>query len=99
MSIDRHLLTGNITRDAELKESKAGKPYASFGLAVNVNKDKTTFYTVTVFGKYGETMGPYLTKGRHATVDAKKLTMNVVDGNGYLDVVADNIDLDRPKEE
>ena len=99
MSIDRHLLSGNITRDAELRESKAGKPFASFGLAVNVEKDKATFYTVTVFGKYGETMAPYLTKGRHAIVDARKLTMNVVDGNGYLDVVADSIDLGRPREE
>lgn len=50
------ILLGRATNDGELLESKDGKSYAKFSLAVNEyqgkDKDeKTTFYNVLIFNK------------------------------------------------
>lgn len=56
MNMQKLILLGHATRDAENKEAKSGKDYATFGMAVNryLGKEKgadTTFYECIVFGK------------------------------------------------
>lgn len=56
MNMQQLLLMGRATKDAEILESKEGKTYARFSLAVNefLGKDKderTTFYNVLIFNK------------------------------------------------
>ena len=59
MNTQRITLIGNLTADAEEQESKGGKEYLKLGLACNYkDKDaegeeieKTTFYTLFVFGE------------------------------------------------
>ncbi len=64
---------GRLTKDAELKNSKAGE-FVSFGMAVSTSaKDAegnyiTNFYDVTIWGAYGKTMLPRLKKGVQITV-------------------------------
>lgn len=61
---------GNVTRDAELKTTKSGKTICNFCLAVKTKKKDesgeliTKFVDATLWGKYGETMCRYITKGR-----------------------------------
>ncbi len=58
MDMQKLLLVGRVTRDAEVISAKSGKDFVSFGLAVNryITKDKevsqeTTFYEVLSFGE------------------------------------------------
>ncbi len=69
-------VSGRLTKDAEYKDSKAGG-FATFGMAVNTTtKDAegnyiSNFYDVTVWGAYGKTMLPRLTKGAQVTVSGE----------------------------
>lgn len=71
-SINKVILIGNLTRDAELKETSGGQPIATFGLATNrqwVTKDgdrnnSSEFHEVVAWGKLAEICSQYLKKGK-----------------------------------
>ncbi|MGA8725438.1 MAG: single-stranded DNA-binding protein [Acidimicrobiales bacterium] len=71
---------GNLTRDPMLRFGKdSGKPFASFGLAVNEPKvpgdwagdQRTDFYEVTCFGSLAEHVAESLTKGTRVVVTGR----------------------------
>lgn len=56
MNLQQLLVLGRATKDAEIMESKEGKKYARFSVAVNeyLGKDrdeKTQFYNILIFNK------------------------------------------------
>ena len=56
MYLQQLLLLGRATKDAEIMESKEGKKYARFSVAVNEymgkqKEEKTQFYNVLIFNK------------------------------------------------
>jgi single-strand DNA-binding protein len=56
-------LTGKLARDAELKTSKAGKPWLSFHVAVDeASEEATTWVRVAVFGQLATRLHPELKK-------------------------------------
>ena len=72
MNYNRLIIVGNVTGDPERRTSKSGEvTYTSFDVGVSDGKDKTTFFPVLVFGKYGETVAEYVTKGRQVLVDGR----------------------------
>jgi single stranded DNA-binding protein len=88
MNYQRIILVGNVTRDAERRTSQSGEvTYTSFGVGVSDGKDKTTFFPVLVFGKYGETVAQYITKGRQVLVDGRVQ----VSDNDRFRVIADRV--------
>ncbi len=65
---------GNVTRDAELKFSHAGKPIGNFSIAVNRSwkqneewQKEASFFDVTCFGEYAE-MCRDLSKGELVSI-------------------------------
>lgn len=58
-------LIGNLTKDIEILNSKAGKPFAKGSIAVSdkFKKEKTHFFNFTAFGKTAEVMSKFLSKG------------------------------------
>jgi single-strand DNA-binding protein len=79
-SLNRVVLVGNLTRDPELKFTPAGKPVATFGIAVNrmpyTNEqgervEGVDFFTVVVFDRQAETTHQYLKKGSGVAVDGR----------------------------
>jgi len=54
---------GNITKDIELKTTTGGKKVASFGIAINEGKDKTTFLNCVAWEKTAELLEQYCSKG------------------------------------
>lgn len=79
-SINRVILVGNLTRDPELKFTPAGKPLATFGVAVNrvpYTNDQgeriegVDFFTVVVYDRQAETTHQYLRKGSGVAIDGK----------------------------
>jgi len=55
----RIILSGNLTRDLELKYTQSGTAVLNGNIAVNLKygeKEKVSFVNFTVFGKYGEVL-------------------------------------------
>jgi len=88
VNYQRLILVGNVTRDPERRTSQDSKvTYTSFGVGVSDGKDQTTFFSVPVFGDYGETVAKYVTKGRQVLVDGRVQ----VSDNGRFRVIADRV--------
>ncbi len=66
------LLMGNLTRDVELAHTNANQAVAKFGLAINrywtsaqgEKKEDTTFVDCEAWGKTGENIAKFFSKGR-----------------------------------
>ena len=70
--INSIIITGHVTRDAELKTLATGTAVASFGVAVNGFKEgSVTFFNVQIWNKYAETMAGWITKGRGIVVEGR----------------------------
>jgi single-strand DNA-binding protein len=88
MNYQKLIIAGNAAGDAEQRKSKDGETdFTTFNVGVSDNKGKTTFFPVVVFGKHGEAVSKYVTKGRHVLVDGRIQ----VNDKGYFNVVADRV--------
>jgi single-strand DNA-binding protein len=88
MNYQKLILVGNATDDAQRQTSKKGDvTYTTFSVGVSDGKDRTTFFSVIVFGEYGETVAKYVTKGRQVLVDGRVQ----VSDKGRHRVIADRV--------
>jgi single-strand DNA-binding protein len=77
--LNKVFLIGNLTRDPELRVTPKGTAICQFGLAVNrqfkdesgATRDETTFVDIEAWGKQGELVAKYLTKGSPAMVEGR----------------------------
>ena len=78
--INRVIVSGHMTRDAELRQTASGMAILSFGLAVNDRRrnaqtgeweDYPNFLDCSMFGKRAESLSEYLSKGMQLTVEGK----------------------------
>lgn len=78
-SLNKVMLIGNLTRDPELRVTPKGTAICQFGLAVNrqfkdesgASRDETTFVDIEAWGKQGETVAKYCSKGRPLFVEGR----------------------------
>jgi single-strand DNA-binding protein len=78
-NINRVIMTGNLTRDPELRSLPSGTAVCSLRIACNTRRkdasgewvDKANYFDVTVWGKQGENCAQYLSKGRPVAVDGR----------------------------
>ncbi len=78
-NINRVILTGNLTRDPELRSTPSGTSVCSLRLAVNSRRknasgewiDKPNYFDITVWGAQGENCSNYLSKGRPVAIDGR----------------------------
>ena len=69
--MNKVILIGRLTKDPDLKFAQGtGKAVTRFTLAVNrpMKKDEADFINCITFGKTGETIAQYLTKGRQLAI-------------------------------
>ena len=80
MSINRVVISGNLTRDAELRQTGSGTSVLSFGVAVNDRRrnaqtgeweDYPNFVDCTMFGSRAQAVSQYLHKGLKVAVEGK----------------------------
>ena len=101
--INRITLVGRLTRDAELRHTSGGLAICSMGLAINRRRkqgdewiDEANFFDVVLFGRLGEAISRYLTKGRQVGVDGE-LRQNRWEKDGQrrskVEIIANNIQL------
>lgn len=110
MSINKVLISGNATRDAELRSTRSGMCVATFGMAVNDRRknqqtgeweDKPNYVDCTMFGTRAEKLAPYITKGTKLFIEGK-LNWSQWEKDGQkrskLDVTVDEIELGSKRE-
>ncbi|MBQ1840989.1 MAG: single-stranded DNA-binding protein [Atopobiaceae bacterium] len=103
MSINLVMVTGNLTRDPELRQTQGGTPILSFGVAVNDKRknqqgewvDYPNYVDCVVFGLRAEKLATFMTKGMKVAIEGK-LHYQSWEKDGQkrskLEVVVDNID-------
>ena len=77
-------ITGNLTRDPELRRTGDGKAVASFCVAVKrpYTKDKTDFIDCVAWDKIAEFVNKYFAKGSGIVVDGFLITRTWEDKDG-----------------
>src|SRR4051812_37290939 len=78
-NINRVVLTGNLTRDPELRSTPSGMSVCSLRVASNTRRktsggewvDKPNYFSVTVWGAQGENCARFLSKGRPVAIDGR----------------------------
>ena len=78
-NINRVVLTGNLTRDPELRSLPSGMSVCSLRIASNTRRkgatgeweDKPNYFSVTVWGAQGENCARFLSKGRPVALDGR----------------------------
>ena len=80
MSINRVVISGNLTRDPELRATSGGTQVLSFGVAVNDRRrnqqtgdweDYPNFVDCTMFGARAEAVSRFLRKGLKVAIEGK----------------------------
>jgi single-strand DNA-binding protein len=80
MSINKVMITGNLTRDPELRTTPSGSTVLSFGVAVNDRRRNSSsgewenyanFVDCSIFGARAEALSRILTKGMKVAIEGK----------------------------
>ena len=111
MAINKCFISGNLTRDAEIRKTASGASIASFGVAVNDRRrnqqtgeweDYPNFIDCAMFGKRAESLSPHLVKGLKVAIEGKlrQSTWTTSDGQkrSKVEVMVDEIELMRQQQ-
>lgn len=88
-------IAGRLGRDAELRRTQGGDAVCGFTVAVDTRngRDKVTnWWRVSLWGKRGEALAPYLLKGVSVTVIGE-FSLGEYDGKPQLNVRASEVAL------
>lgn len=108
MSINRVNISGNLTRDPELRQTTSGTAILRFGVAVNDRRrnqsgeweDVPNFVDCVVFGNRAEPLSRFLSKGSKVAVEGK-LRYSSWERDGQrrskLEVVVDEVEFLSPR--
>jgi len=109
MSINKVIITGNLTRDPDLRATPSGTSVLSFSVAVNDRRknpssgeweDVPNYIDCNLFGTRADALAKYLSKGSKVGVDGK-LRWSQWEKEGQkrskVDVTVDNIELLTPR--
>jgi single-strand DNA-binding protein len=103
-NINRVVLTGNLTRDPELRSLPSGMAVCSLRVACNTRRknnstgeweDKPNYFDVTVWGAQGENCARFLAKGRPVAIDGRlewrEWTTQEGQTRQAIDIIADAV--------
>jgi single-strand DNA-binding protein len=102
-NINRVVMTGNLTRDPELRSTPSGTSVCSLRLACNTRRkgaggeweDKPNYFDVTVWGQQGENCAKFLSKGRPIALDGRLEWREWENQDGQkrqsVDIIADSV--------
>lgn len=106
MNINRVVLTGNLTRDPELRTLQSGTAVCHLRVASNTRRkdpksgswvDKPNYLDVTVWEAQAEHAAKFLTKGRAVAIDGRLEWREFETAEGQkrqtVEIVADHIQL------
>jgi single-strand DNA-binding protein len=101
--INRVVLVGRLTRDAELKYTATGQAVCKFSVAVNRRRkngdqweEEANYFDIVLWGRSGESLNQYLLKGKAVGIDGElRQDRWQQDGQNRskVEIVASNIQL------
>ena len=105
MSINKVFISGNLTRDPEMRTTQGGTVVMGLGVAVNDRRKNPTtgqwedvpnYVDCTMFGNRASAVSQYLSKGTKVTIEGRLRWHQWQDQNGNnrskLDVIVDEIE-------
>jgi single-strand DNA-binding protein len=111
MSINKVVITGNLTRDPELRQTAGGTAVLGLGVAVNDRtknqqtgewEDRPNFVDCTMFGNRAQAVSGYLHKGTKVAIEGK-LRWSQWERDGQkrskLEVIVDEIEFMSPRQD
>ncbi|MDI6901832.1 MAG: single-stranded DNA-binding protein [Anaerosomatales bacterium] len=111
MSINRVVISGNLTRDPELRSTNSGMSVLKLGVAVNDRRknqstgeweDVPNFVDVTIFGARADALARFLSKGTKVAIEGKlrwsQWETPEGDKRSKLEVIADEIEFMTPRD-
>lgn len=108
--INKASISGNLTRDPELRTTQSGTSVLSMGVAVNERvkrgdqwEDRPSFVDVTVWGARAEALSKFLRKGLRVAVSGRLRQDRWQDAKtgenrSRLGIVADEVDVMTPRD-
>ncbi len=101
-NINRVIITGNLTRDPELRSTGGGMAICALRIANNTRRkqgdewvDHANYFDVKIFGRQGENAAQYLSKGRPVAIDGRLEWREFTDQQGNkrqgVEIIADNV--------
>jgi single-strand DNA-binding protein len=111
-NINRVVITGNLTRDPELRALPSGTSVCELRVACNTRRkngstgeweDKPNYFNVKVWGPQGESCSRFLTKGRPVAIDGRLEWREWETPEGQkrqaIDIIADSVQFLGSREE
>lgn len=83
--MNKVFLSGNLTRDPEVRYTQGGMAYARMGIALNrryKDKESVDFFTLIAWDKTAEFCGRYLVKGTRVLVEGSLRTNSYENKDG-----------------
>ena len=97
--MNKVILSGNLTRDPELKYTHSGKAYVRNAIAVKrpFSKDKEVdFFNIVIWDKLAEICAKYLSKGSKVLVEGRLQNSKYKDKDGNertaTDIIVEGVD-------
>ena len=106
--LNKTILIGRLTKDAELRHTQSGTSVSEFSLAVNHSyakngekKEEVSYINCTAWGKTAEIIAQYTAKGHRIGIEGRLKQSSWEDKDGKkryeLKVVVDNFQFLEPK--
>lgn len=105
MSINRVVISGNLTRDPELRATPSGTSVLALGVAVNDRRknqetgqweDVPNFFDVTIFGARADALSRFLSKGSKVAIEGRLHWRQWENQQGEkrskVDIIADEVE-------
>lgn len=108
--INKAIISGNLTRDPELRQTQSGTAVLSMAVAVNERvkhddqwEDRPSYVDVTVWGARAEALSKFLRKGLRVAVSGRLRQDRWQDkqtgeNRSRLGIVADEVDVMTPRD-
>ena len=97
--MNKVFLSGNLTRDPEVRYTQSGKAFARMGIAINrryKDKESVDFFNLVAWEKTAEFCGKYLAKGSRVLVEGQLKTNSYENKDGVkvntVEIWVDNIE-------
>ena len=91
-SVNKVIIVGNLTRDAELRHTTSGMPVCGFTVATNrmwvdssgQRKEAASFHRISAWGKFAENLARILKKGMKVYIEGELRYNEKRDSDGKL---------------
>ncbi len=79
MNVNKAIVIGRLTRDPEMRTTPNGQTVANFSIATSTSwkgqdgqqQEKTEYHNIVAWGRRGEVIGQYVTKGQELYVEGR----------------------------